>query len=242
MVIDDEVRAALETLRRHAQGNDFELHRIDVLERDLTSPPVAEQIDETHQRFNGVKYCIDKYGRYHRNAGLHVDVWRYYNGDIPTDNVYDVHHRNLNPTDNDISNLQLLTKSEHQRLHCSNQPFSEHICHCCGKKFLTQSPSARFCSKKCGEKWRLASGSKSSLTKCPVCGKVFTRKRPEQIYCSYTCAAKVRSQNTKQPSISRECPSCHKIFTVPKNNPNQVCCSLSCAAKLRCQNKVSEKN
>ena len=52
MVFDEKIKTAFEVLR-NAATNDFERHRIDVLERDLTSPPVAEQIDETHQRFNG---------------------------------------------------------------------------------------------------------------------------------------------------------------------------------------------
>ena len=51
----DRVAELLAELRDLTE-NDFERHRINVLERDLTSPPTVEIIDDTHQRFNGVTY------------------------------------------------------------------------------------------------------------------------------------------------------------------------------------------
>ena len=41
MQMTDKVRVALAVLRDAAE-NDFERHRLDVLERDLTTPPVVE--------------------------------------------------------------------------------------------------------------------------------------------------------------------------------------------------------
>jgi len=55
MKFTPEVVAALKVLRDNAE-TDFERHRIDVLERDLTAPPAPEVIDDKHQRFNGVTY------------------------------------------------------------------------------------------------------------------------------------------------------------------------------------------
>ena len=48
MQMNEQVLTALEVLRNFAE-NDFELHRIDVLEKDLTDPPKAEIIDEKKQ-------------------------------------------------------------------------------------------------------------------------------------------------------------------------------------------------
>lgn len=49
----ERVAKLLNELRTLAE-NDFERHRLDVLERDLTKPPKVEIVDETHQKFNGI--------------------------------------------------------------------------------------------------------------------------------------------------------------------------------------------
>lgn len=49
MEMTPEVITAL-TVLRNAAENDFERHRINVLERDLTSPPRVEVIDSAHQK------------------------------------------------------------------------------------------------------------------------------------------------------------------------------------------------
>ena len=111
MQMNEQVLTALEVLRNFAE-NDFERHRIDVLEKDLTEPPKVEVIDDKHQKFNGNVYYKHKSGHYVTNKGIHRDIWIYYHGDIPEpQSNYDIHHRDVNPSNNDISNLQLLTKS-----------------------------------------------------------------------------------------------------------------------------------
>ena len=55
MKFTPEVVAALEVLRAAAE-NDFERHRIDVLERDLHEPPKVEVIDDKHQRFADILF------------------------------------------------------------------------------------------------------------------------------------------------------------------------------------------
>ena len=73
-------------------------------------------------KFNGRKYVRDeKTGYYlcHDSAGsgrrLHRDVWEFYNCKIPKG--YDVHHKDGDKSNNEISNLQLLTKKEHGEIH-----------------------------------------------------------------------------------------------------------------------------
>jgi len=50
-----------------------------------------------------------------------------------------VHHINGNPLDNDISNLQVLTKSEHAKLHNTVYHDKEAVCEVCGKTFIWTS-------------------------------------------------------------------------------------------------------
>ena len=74
--------------------------------------------------FNGIKFkrCInDRYygpGRDLSKAGierLHREVWKKYNGDILPG--YSIHHIDFNTENNDISNLQMVSKGEHAKIH-----------------------------------------------------------------------------------------------------------------------------
>jgi len=69
------------------------------------------------QTFQGKEYHLypgEKYFSRGKNK-LHRVVWEYYNGAIPKG--FQVHHKDHNPYNNDISNLELLTEEEHIRKH-----------------------------------------------------------------------------------------------------------------------------
>lgn len=114
MKFTSEVIAALQVLRDNAE-NDFERHRLDVLERDLTAPPQVEQIDDLHQKFDGVVYTKVKDGHYFANRSVHRDIWQYYHGEIPQKCA--VHHIDFDKANNQIENLQCLTPTEHRKAH-----------------------------------------------------------------------------------------------------------------------------
>ena len=178
---------------RELADNDFERHRIDVLERDLTAPPVVEVIDATHQRFNGVVYTKDRTGHYRATYHIHRVAWCYYNGEIPY--RHEIHHADTNPSNNAIDNLRCLTKSEHQKLHKpKGEPAAhrtwntESICPQCGKTFYNSQSHRIYCSEEC----RLEN---EYITKqCPVCGKIFRvhKKHHHQVFCSRHCFMKDR--------------------------------------------------
>ena len=50
-----------------------------------------------------------------RNKRLHRLIWEAYNGELPEDMV--IHHIDGNKTNNDINNLEVLSKSDHSVLH-----------------------------------------------------------------------------------------------------------------------------
>ena len=113
-----------------------------MLERDLTKPPTAEIIDDTHQKFDGVVYCMRRNklgiaGHYDKGVPIHRAVWAYYNGEIP--DGYQIHHIDENPANNGISNLQCLTVSEHRRIHNQVAPVRTFTCQFCGKIFEVRS-------------------------------------------------------------------------------------------------------
>lgn len=226
MKFTPEVIAALNVLR-HAAENDFERHRINVLERDLTDPPVVEQIDDKHQRFNGITYRKIKDGHYTQNNGLHRDVWQYHYGDVP--NGYIVHHNDWNPANNGIANLRLMENTEHNRLHMKNAPVKDLICEYCGKPFSTISikHNVRCCSLECIQ--ALHYDKQHEVRVCAFCGKEFSVYRHSKTKCcSQSCAAKLRFGD--KILKEKHCAVCGKIFK-PKHR-EQKACSKPCALKL----------
>lgn len=231
MQMNEKILTALEVLRDAAE-NDFERHRIDVLEQDLTAPPKVEVIDETHQKFNGEIYYRNKGGYFTKNFCLHSVVWFYCYGEIPAG--YDVHHKDLNPANNDISNLHMLTKAEHHSLHNklrSEKSFLENrICLVCGKiiKVTTSNMYQKFCSLKCAGLYV----RKTPLEKkCSVCGKLFqvSSKNSDKKFCSVSCA-NIAHRNRGIEARTKKCEFCGKEFIASRLHIRF--CSSACANKF----------
>ena len=187
--------------------NDFERHRIDVLERDLTEPPKVEIIDEKTQKFNGVIYYKRDCGHYRGNAHIHRVVYTYFFGDIPTG--YDIHHIDENKANNDISNLIMVTRLEHHKIHGPQSNISglkikeQYTCQNCGKKYEGYRRGHNlYCSDQC----RREANSKKNLKNCIICGMSFYARKKNQSCCSQECSQKNALQ--QQPLLIKKCPFC----------------------------------
>lgn len=214
--------------------NQFESHRIEVLERDLQSPPVVEVIDDTHQKFDGVVYCTDKKRHYRVNVPLHRAVYTYYYGEIPAG--CDIHHIDWTAENNDISNLQLLTKNEHVSIHHRNCTYSKPVdgfCVNCGKKILALNNGRnKFCSVECQTRFNYR--AKFETRKCVICQKEFKcSKYSKTKTCSVVCSQKMRNlDRTPAPKTEmRKCIICGKNFTCLKVKSTKTC-SKSCSTRL----------
>lgn len=131
---------------------------------------------------------------------------------------YDVHHIDRDKDNNSISNLQLMTKAEHTKLHAIEDgkelsedkvPKPKYIkktCEYCGEEYKSSSNVAhkqRFCSEKCKMKWRRANGLDREQRVCMLCGNTFTcNKTLPTKFCSLSCAGKYNYYNNKN---SRKC-------------------------------------
>ena len=71
------------------------------------------------QIFDRKKFSLRPTGYYELTNSdrtpMHIYVWRFYNGEIMKG--YEIHHIDFDKSNNNIENLQLLTKSEHTKLH-----------------------------------------------------------------------------------------------------------------------------
>lgn len=64
---------------------------------------------------------------------------------------YDVHHIDENIDNNDITNLQLLSKSAHQKLHAVRSEDSKrHVCKKCGRTYCASVSNSIDVCNKCG--------------------------------------------------------------------------------------------
>ena len=236
----ERVAELLAELRELAE-NDFERHRIGVLERDLTAPPQVEQIDDRHQLFNGVLYNKEKNEHYYGKLSIQRAVWLYYNGVIPAG--CHIHHVDEKPGNNKIENLRCVTKAEHRTIHHLSTPATIITCKVCKREFKTSAINpSHFCSKHCRlEHEKSLRGEKR---KCIICGTEFICDRNAKTKtCSKNCALKMRYQNHiyKPKTEQRTCIICGKTFTCCKSKPTKTC-SPSCARKLRWQKSRHSNN
>jgi|GEM_PF-758225 len=211
--------------------NDFEMHRVEVLEKDFFNPPKVEVVDGTHQKFDGVTFTRNSEGHFVQRNSIHRAVWIYYNGCIP-EGDYHIHHIDRNKTNNNLENLMLLTNSEHKKLHLkiAKKTFK---CEQCGKIFIASDVGTnKFCSAECREKNR---NERDFIEKpCEYCGKKFLSiKRYNIRFCSHSCSTKARyadDENVGNYYEIRTCKYCGKIFSVYKYDKTKYC-SCSCAQR-----------
>ena len=190
MKFTPEVIAALNTLKSAAE-NDFELHRINTLEQDLTTPPKVEIVDDKHQKFDGVTYVLVGDGYFRHQCSIHRAVYNYFYGGVSE--KYHIHHIDENKANNDISNLQMLTITEHHKLHkpkglqmaCDNN-LKTFTCRFCGKEFTTYNNGRNcYCSESCRLKGNYEHRKKEFI--CEWCGKKFLSPRNDVRFCSPSC-------------------------------------------------------
>jgi hypothetical protein len=81
---------------------------------------------------------------YHRHvASLKLGRW------ITTEEH--VHHIDGNPLNNDPANLEVLTPSEHHKLHKGSVEALEDTCSICGKTYVTTRVHQKYCSYACAD-------------------------------------------------------------------------------------------
>lgn len=155
---------------------------------------------------------------------LHRQIYEDNFGPIPAG--YTIHHKDLNPLNNGVDNLQLVTIAEHMQIHGNLVKYNaEHergpqsketiakrrdsvlhnlktiprICQQCGAEFYATNVHQRFCTEKCHHKWQYTSPDCLVPARCEVCGKEFLHnKYLKQRCCSPECANRLTIN--KRPS------------------------------------------
>jgi hypothetical protein len=197
--------------------------------------------------FNGVKYRRYAKSPYFipgvadtRNGAqaLHRDIWRAANSEIPAG--HDIHHRDGNPLNNDLANLQLMTVADHQALHTAER-------HASGfyrtPERLARLDSIRPLSKpwhssEAGRELHARNGKKviealaTREATCARCGKLFQFKSMQiPSYCSGACKAAQRRASGIDDE-NRQCGNCGATFRINRYSKSKACGKV-CGQRLR---------
>lgn len=193
-----------------------------------------------HQFFNGLKFYLDKKTGYwistsHPRKRMHVIVWEYYKGKVPKG--FHIHHKDENKRNNDISNLDLISKHDHAILHMTEERKERSRKIAANIRHLTK----QWHSSEEGKKWHTEHGILGWENRqpfaiiCKQCNKNFSTKLYHQLFCSNACRSAYRRAK-KIDNIDEICNFCGKKFR--KNKYAKVkTCSMSCSAKLRWREK-----
>lgn len=191
--------------------------------------------------FNNLTFIQDNKGYYRELNNfknlMHRYVWEFYNGKIPKG--YEIHHIDFDRSNNDISNLKLVSRSEHRKIHAELLTDEQREWKRQNLNKTARPKAIEWHKSEQGKKWhrqqiamqRELGVFKHKLT-CTNCGKVYVgEKNRENTFCSNACKSAYRRKTGKDLE-ERICAVCGNKFTTDKYRKTQTC-SRSCANKLR---------
>lgn len=195
---------------------------------------------DRYLEFNGEYFSQDLKTGYWQNTKtrerMHRYVWEYYYGDIPKG--FHVHHIDGDKSNNDISNLALLTPQAHNKLHVktrSPETLTKLQENCDRIRPLTKawhaSEKGREWHKKQWEHTKDKLFEKKEFV-CENCGKTFLAPyNGSNRFCCNACKSQWR-RKIGLDNVERTCVVCGEKFMTNKYKKTE-CCSRKCAAELR---------
>lgn len=181
----------------------------------------------TYYRYPDAKRVSDQ--RYFKRQGslLHRAIWEHYNGPIPK--KYHVHHKDGNPGNNALSNLEVLPGGEHMSRHNKGKITPAMIANLERIRPL----ATEWHRSKAGRKWHSEHGKETFgkrlaiEAKCERCGSEYkTKGNGRDRFCSLKCKAAAR-RAAGIDNVPRACRRCGKLFEVDRY-VKKVYCSAEC--------------
>ena len=208
-----------------------------------------EDLLPKHQYFDGQTFTRDEHtGYYLATKGkprkrMHIYVWEYYHSEVPKG--YEVHHRDGNKANNDISNLQLVKPQEHQEIHRKMLNEEEREWRRNNLAKTARPKASEWHKSEDGRAWHRQQYEKTKdklhQTEehvCVVCGKTFMGIRQAK-YCSNAC----KSADRRKQGLNNEervCEVCGKSFITDKYRKASTC-SRQCRGILKWRRQRESK-
>jgi hypothetical protein len=183
-------------------------------------------------------YYPERGGKRIRGVGAyHCVLWQAANGPIP--DGHHVHHRDGNPLNNSLDNLECLSPAEHCARHAPEfrEQRQAHI------NRIRPAASAWHASPE-GRAWHVEHGRETWRNRqgvertCVQCGARYVSMalRDTDLCCSRACIAKYY-RATRRYHEDRACVVCGNTFSIYKYEP-QSTCSRRCGCVLRRRSKA----
>lgn len=173
---------------------------------------------------------------------LHVYVWEKHKGTISTG--YAIHHKDHNPDNNEIENLEMVKISDHARYHV-NLRDKEELKDILNEK--ARPKAVEWHKSEEGREWHKSHYQKTKeglhqrvLIICEYCGKTVEKGKggSGNRFCSDKCKNDFRLKRDLTETV---CKICGKAFVSNRTKP-ATCCSHECRVVARNESKRNKKN
>jgi predicted nucleic acid-binding Zn ribbon protein len=169
---------------------------------------------------------------------LHRDVWIFHGGAIP--DGYQVHHKDGNPANNHIDNLECVTPKEHSARH---PPGPETLAKLRANLDRQRPKAAAWHGGEVGREWHRQHGRTvfRNLPErdfaCERCGGAFRSRKAGARFCSNKCKAAARRASGVD-DVPRTCVVCGKTFSVNRYS-HVATCGRRCGRRLPGERQAS---
>lgn len=190
----------------------------------------------------GKKFTKDKKGYWiHRGKFPHAHRWVWININGEIHKGMDVHHIDGDKSNNDISNLELHSRSDHLKLHWKDPIFRDNLINNLHKirpltlEYIKSEEGRKKASIQAKQSWKYR---KEIDCICLNCNKTFCTKQNKSDFCGENCYMNFRRKRGDF-NITVSCAFCGNDFIKTKYSPIK-CCSISCGTKegIRNRNKA----
>lgn len=152
------------------------------------------------RKYFGKKFYLQKDGYWANMMPIHAHrwVWINYHGSIPK--AMDVHHKDGDKNNNEIDNLELLSRSDHLKRHWQEGRFDLHqrrIQLAEARKWLQTDEGRKKQSEVAKEAWKTR---KTTQKLCECCQNEYTTLQPWARFCNDNCSKKWRRSEKKMKS------------------------------------------
>lgn len=186
--------------------------------------------------YNGEVYTLLPGRRYYLSSRgfktLHREIWKDMHGNIP--DGYHVHHKDGDPANNALENLECVSPKEHAARHAEEFAEQRRKQMDYARVFASAwhgSPEGRkFHSKLGRESW----ANREPIPRvCVQCGGDYASwgKRDSDRFCSRSCISRF-NEASRRYYEDRNCVACGATFNVKKSKP-QATCSRACGWVVR---------
>lgn len=171
-------------------------------------------------------------GHIRRGVGaLHCEIWKDAHGPIPEG--HHIHHKDENPSNNDLDNLECMPAGDHLSMHMQGRSIDD--------MRATMDYARTFASEwhrsDEGRAWHRVHGRNTIAKRvavslqCQQCRNDFESIHKFARFCSNKCKAMAR-RRSKTDFVQRSCPVCKLEYSADRYARAQTC-SRACGASLR---------